>query len=113
MAYLDFDGKKIEIDDEGYIQNADDWSKELAEFMAKADGVELTDDHWALIDFMKEYFAENGQAPSIRNVAKKVASVCNLPNVRAGNKHMYVLFPKGPALMLVRYAGMSKPTGCV
>ncbi len=113
MPYLDFNGKKIETDDEGYIQNADDWSKELAEFMAKKDGLELTKEHWALIDFIKDYFAKNGQAPSIRNVAKKVAEVCNLPNVRAGNKHLYVLFPQGPALQLVRYAGLSKPTGCV
>lgn len=113
MAFLDFNGKKIEVDDEGYIQHQEDWSKELAEFMAKQDGIELKEEHWKLIDYIREYYKEYQVAPSIRALAKQTAEICNLPNVREGNKYIYVLFPEGPARQLVRYAGLSKPTGCV
>jgi len=113
MPYIEFQGKKIEVDDEGYIQHKEDWSRELAEWMAKQDGIELDEGKWKLIDWIREYFEEYGVAPPIRTLAKKVAEVYNLPNVREGNKYIYKLFPEGPARQLVRYAGLSKPTGCV
>ncbi len=113
MPYIEFQGKKIEVDDEGYVQHKEDWNKELAEFMAKEDDIELTDGHWKLIDWMREYFDEYNVAPPIKAVAKKVAEIYNLKNAREGNKYIYTLFPEGPARQLVRYAGLSKPTGCV
>jgi len=113
MPYIEFQGKKIEVDDEGYVQHKEDWSRELAEFMAREDDIELTEGHWKLIDWMREYFEEYNVAPPIKAVAKKVAEIYNLKNVREGNKYIYTLFPEGPARQLVRYAGLSKPTGCV
>ncbi len=89
MPYIEFKGKKIEVDDEGYIQHKEDWSRELAEWMAKQDGIELTEGHWKLIDWIREYFDQYGVAPPIRTLAKKVAEVYNLPNVREGNKYIY------------------------
>ena len=113
MSVIEFKGQTIEVDDEGYIQEMDRWSPELAEYLAKQDGVELTDVHWKLINWIREYFNGNQVCPPIRLVAKEVAELCNLKNHREGNKKTYELFPDGPARMLVRYAGLAKPSGCV
>ena len=113
MAFIEFKGEKLEVDDEGYIQDMSKWTPDLAEFLAKQDGVELTETHWELINWIREYFTENQVCPAVRLVAKKTADVCQLGNVKEGNKKIYELFPDGPARMLVKYAGLSKPTGCV
>jgi tRNA 2-thiouridine synthesizing protein E len=113
MAFIEFKGQKIEVDDEGYIQDLSKWSPELAEFLAEKDELKLTDVHWKLIELVRDYFKENQVAPPVRLLAKKTAELCNLKDHKEGNKRMYELFPDGPALMLVRYAGLSKPTGCV
>jgi len=113
MAFVEFKNQKIEVDDEGYIQDMEIWSRDLAEFFAKKDDLELTETHWELIDWIREYFSENQVCPAIRLVTKKIAAIYGLKNAKEGNKKLYELFPDGPARMLVRYAGLSKPAGCV
>ncbi len=111
MATLDFGGKQIEIDEDGYLVNLDDWTKELGEIMAKQDDMQLTDAHWEVINFLREYYAKYQIAPMIKILVKEIAKV--MGPEKGNTKYLYELFPDGPAKQACRYAGLPKPTGCV
>ncbi len=113
MAELDYNGKKIQTDDEGYLQNLGDWDKGLAEALAKTESVELTEKHWKLIEWIRNYFQQFQVAPAIKSLTKEVMTLENLPDKKEANKFIYELFPEGPAKQLAKIAGLPKPTGCV
>lgn len=111
MAHIEFGGKQIEVDEDGYLVNLDDWSKELGEMMAKSDGLELTVSHWEVINFLRDYYSKYQIAPMIKILVKEIAKVMG-PD-KGNTKYLYELFPDGPAKQACRYAGLPKPTGCV
>ena len=67
MPYLEFQKKQYEVDEDGYIINLDDWSKDLGEYMATKDGMTLTDAHWEVINFLRDYYAKYQIAPDDQN----------------------------------------------
>jgi tRNA 2-thiouridine synthesizing protein E len=110
MSY-EVDGQEIATDEEGYITNLADWTPELAEVIAKAEGVEMTDEHWAVVNFLRDYYEEYQIAPAVRVLIKSIKKSMG-PEV-GNNKYMYELFPYGPAKQACKIAGLPKPTGCV
>lgn len=105
MSTVELLGKKIELDDDGYLKNTSDWSEDIARELAQEEGIgELTDRHWAVINLMRKEYIENGDAPSIRRLTRE----SGVPI-----KELYDLFPKGPAKKAARIAGIPKPTGCI
>ncbi len=113
MPSFEFSGKTIETDDEGYLQTLDNWNKEIAEYLAKEEGITLTEKHWELIDWVRDYFFKFQVAPAIKSLIKEVGKLENLPDKKEANKFVYELFPEGPAKQLAKIAGLPKPTGCV
>ncbi len=111
MPQIEFQGKQIEVDEDGYLTKLDDWSKELAQFMAEKDGITLSDAHWEIINFLRDYYQKYQIAPMIKILVKEVAKVMG-PD-KGNTKYLYELFPDGPAKQACRYAGLPKPTGCV
>lgn len=111
MPFIEFQGKQIEVDEDGYLVNLSDWSKELAEYMASKDGIALTDAHWEIINFLRDYYQKYQIAPMIKILVKEVGKVMG-PD-KGNTKYLYQLFPDGPAKQACRYAGLPKPTGCV
>jgi len=111
MATLEFEGKGYEIDEEGYLLNLDDWNENLATFMAQKEKMELTEQHWEVIHFLREYYDEYQIAPMIRVLTKAIGK--KLGEEKGNNKYLYELFPEGPAKQACKYAGLPKPTGCV
>lgn len=111
MPNIEFQGKQIEVDDDGYLTKLDDWSAELAKFMAEKDGITLSDAHWEIINFLRDYYQKYQIAPMIKILVKEVAKVMG-PD-KGNTKYLYELFPDGPAKQACRYAGLPKPTGCV
>lgn len=101
----------IETDHEGYLMSRADWSRELAEQLATADNIDLTDAHWEVIDFLQEYYDNYEIAPAIRILTKQIGK--RFGKEKGNSKYLYELFPKGPAKQACRYAGLPKPTGCV
>ncbi len=98
-------GKIIELDADGHLKNLTDWNETIAHELAKEEGInELTDRHWAVINFMKKEFQQKGDAPSIRKLTKESG---------VATKELYELFPKGPAKKSTRIAGLPKPKGCI
>ena len=108
---IDFNGTSIETDHEGYLKNLQDWDAELAVQLAAADECELSEGHWEVINFLRDYYAEYEIAPAIRILAKAIGK--KLGKEKGNSRYLYELFPQGPAKQACRYAGLPKPTGCV
>ena len=108
---IEVNGTTLETDEEGYLANLSDWAPEVATAMAEIDDCELTDNHWEVINFLREYYEEYQIAPAIRVLTKAVAK--KLGKDKGNSKYLYGLFPYGPGKQACRYAGLPKPTGCV
>ena len=108
---IEANGKTYETDEEGYLANLNDWNKDLAEAMATEDKINLSEDHWEIINFLREYYEEYQVAPAVRVLTKKIGK--KLGKDKGNSKYLYELFPYGPAKQACKYAGLPKPTGCV
>lgn len=108
---IEVNGTAVETDEEGYLTNLEEWSPELAELMAQEDDLELTENHWEVINFLREYYEEYQIAPAIRVLTKQIGK--RFGKEKGNSKYLYELFPYGPAKQACRYAGLPKPTGCV
>jgi TusE/DsrC/DsvC family sulfur relay protein len=105
MATVELGGEQIEIDEDGFIQNPDKWNEGVAADLAKTENVDdLTEEHWKVVNYLREYYIEFGVAPMIRKLCKSTGFKLN---------KIYELFPSGPAKGACKVAGLPKPTGCV
>ena len=94
----------VQTDAEGYLANKDDWSEELANQLAAELGVELSDDHWTVLNAARAFDAESGSSPGLRKVSKRSETPI---------KSIYKLFPDGPAKLIAKIAGIPKPKSCL
>jgi dissimilatory sulfite reductase related protein len=105
MAIRTIAGKTVQVNDESFMTNLGEWTKEIAVELAKEEGIsELTPSHWKVIEFCRQDGAASGKAPTLRRITT-LAGV--------STKEMFALFPKGPAKKVSRIAGLGKPEGCV
>jgi len=111
MPTVDVAGKSIEVDEEGYLVNLSDWDEQVADYLAKEEKVEMTQNHWEVVNFLREYYSEYQIAPAIRVLTKAIAK--KLGPDKGNNKYLYELFPYGPAKQACKIAGLPKPTGCI
>ena len=111
MPTVNIAGKDIEVDEEGYLTNLADWNRDVAEYLAKEEKVDMTDAHWEVIDFLREYYDEYQIAPAVRVLTKAIGK--QLGPDKGNSKYLYELFPYGPAKQACKIAGLPKPTGCV
>lgn len=101
---LEFNGKTIETTPTGYLVNQEDWSKELAEYVANEEGIELTQKHWDLLEYLRdEYFNNNSNQPNTRHIVKAMSDKWG---AKLGQKDIYDLFPKDPSKQGGRIAGL-------
>ena len=105
MALFECGDVKIEVDEDGFIQEPDKWNEKVASALATTEGVEeLTENHWKVITYLREYYAKFEVAPMIRKLCKETGFPL---------KEIYEMFPSGPAKGACKVAGLAKPTGCV
>ena len=105
MPFIELSGQQFEVDEDGFIQQPDKWSEEVAKALAKTEGIEgLTDEHWKVINYLRSYYLKFQVAPPIRMLCKETGFKV---------KYIYQLFPTGPAKGACKLAGLPKPTGCV
>lgn len=101
---IDYEGQAIETTGTGYLVNAEDWSEGLARFMAAADGLELTDAHWEVINYLRdEYFNNNQTQPNTRIIVKAISDKWGR---EVDQKELYDLFPGDPSKQAGRIAGL-------
>ena len=95
----------VDVDAEGFLTDPHQWNKQIAEQIARENGIqELNDRHWLVVNFMRDRFLTTGMAPSIRSLGKE----SGVPI-----KELYQLFPKGPAKLAAKIGGIPKPKGCI
>ena len=105
MTTVTLAGSTVEVDSEGFLLDAEQWNEQIAQEIARANGIEqLTDRHWQVINFMRKAYLQTGSAPSIRSLGK----ISGVPI-----KELYELFPKGPAKLAAKIGGIPKPRGCI
>ena len=105
MAVVEFKGKKFDIDEDGFLQDYNQWSQEWVEYVKDQEGIkELSDEHNKVIEFLRDYYEKNGIAPMVRILSKVTGFKL---------KKIYELFPSGPGKGACKMAGLPKPTGCV
>jgi dissimilatory sulfite reductase related protein len=105
MSELLVGSQTLELDEDGFLMEPELWNEEVAKALALTEEVfELTEEHWKVINYLREYFEENNVAPMIRKVVKDTGFDL---------KKIYELFPSGPAKGACKIAGLPKPTGCV
>ena len=108
---LEVNGKSLETDEEGYLVNLADWSEDAAGLLAKEEGIEMSENHWEVVNFLREYYDEYQIAPAVRVLTKAIGK--KLGPEKGNSKYLYELFPYGPAKQACKIAGLPKPTGCI
>jgi dissimilatory sulfite reductase related protein len=111
MPMINVAGKDVEVDEEGYLVNLTEWTPEIGTFLAGQDQLELTEAHWEIITFLREYYEEYQIAPAVRVLTKAVGK--KMGKDKGTSKYLYELFPYGPGKQACRFAGLPKPTGCI
>ena len=110
MAY-EVNGRSFESDEEGFLVDIASWNEELANLIAKDEEIDMTEEHWEVVNFLRDYYNEYQIAPAVRVLIKAVKKKMGAD--KGSNKYMYELFPYGPAKQACKIAGLPKPTGCV
>ncbi len=105
MSYT-VNGEELQTDDQGYLLEPN-YSREIVELIAQAEGLTLTDDHWKVVEYLRDEYREHGHTPNFRNMLKGLAEV--LPG--CDSKSLYDLFPTGPAKQGAKVAGLPQPLG--
>jgi tRNA 2-thiouridine synthesizing protein E len=106
MGYM-VNGVELETDKEGYLLEPD-YSEEVVQVIAAAEGITLTDDHWKVVGYLRDEYREHGHTPNFRNMLKGLAEEV-MPG--CDSKALYDLFPTGPAKQGAKVAGLPQPLG--
>ena len=105
MSYVEISGKQVEVDEDGFITDPELWNDDIVRAFAHLEGVdELTENHWKVINYLRDYWKKFGIAPMIRKRCTETGFTL---------KQIYEMFPSGPAKGACKLAGLPKPTGCV
>ena len=105
MASKVIAGKEVQVNDEGFMTNPAEWTKEIAVELAKEEGIpELTELHWKVIEFCRANAESTGAVPTLRTITTGSG---------VSTKDVFALFPKGPAKKVAKISGLGKPEGCV
>jgi len=106
MPEIETKGKKIRVNEESFLVNPEEWDEDIADLLAKEEeGIDaLTEDHWAVINYIRGYYLEKSLAPMVRKICKTTGFQL---------KYIFELFPSGPAKGACKLAGLPKPDGCV
>ncbi len=107
---LDVNGHPVLTDSEGYIQNLDEWSEDFALALAAQEGLTLTDEHWEVIHYLRDYYQEHGVQAQVRTMIKHFQTAWG-PE-RGNNRYLHDIFPRGgPQKQGNRLAGLLRTKG--
>jgi tRNA 2-thiouridine synthesizing protein E len=104
---LEVEGNTLAVDGEGYLIDPAQWNEQVAEELARREHIVLSEEHWAVIRFMREYYEQRHIAPDARHVMKHLAQFKGAG--KAGRNDLFVLFPYGYVKQACKIAGMRRP----
>lgn len=108
---MQFEGRIIETDAQGYLMRSADWSETLALLLAEQENIQLTDAHWEVVRFVRSFYLKFNTSPAIRMLVKAMAQ--KYGEEKGNSRYLYHLFPKGPAKQATKIAGLPKPVKCI
>lgn len=108
---LEFEGQVIDTDAQGYLKNSVDWHEGLAPLLAAQEEIVLTEAHWEVVRFVRDFYQEFNTSPAIRMLVKAMAQ--KYGEEKGNSRYLYRLFPKGPAKQATKIAGLPKPVKCI
>ncbi|WP_068546343.1 TusE/DsrC/DsvC family sulfur relay protein [Thalassotalea crassostreae] len=108
---INFEDRNIVTDKQGYLTNVDDWSEALAPIIAAQENIELTENHWQVVMFVRNFYLTYKTSPAIRALTKALKA--EYGEEKANSRYLYRLFPKGPAKQATKIAGLPKPARCI
>lgn len=111
IPQFEFEGKPVRLHSTGNLENQADWNERMAQALAQREGIELTDEHWVVINFLRKFYFQYGITPMVKVLIKHMSDELGPP--LANKEHMYELFPGGPARQGSRIAGLPSPQGCI
>ncbi|MBT0726916.1 sulfurtransferase TusE [Rosenbergiella australiborealis] len=106
-----FDNKEIETDSDGYLMQSGDWNEALAKCIAQQEQITLTPEHWEVVHFVRDFYAEFNTSPAIRMLVKAMAK--KFGEEKGNSRYLFRLFPEGPAKQATKIAGLPKPAKCL
>ncbi|MGS0535808.1 TusE/DsrC/DsvC family sulfur relay protein [Pseudoalteromonas sp. SaAl2] len=108
---LEFNQQHIETDKQGYLLDHQLWTPALAPILAEQENIILSEQHWEVINFVRDFYLEYNTSPAIRMLVKAMAKA--LGEDKGNSIYLYKLFPKGPAKQATKIAGLPKPARCI
>ncbi len=108
ISSVEIGGHKVLLDEAGYLIDPDDWSCVVAKWLAEQEGIELNEDHWTVLRFMREYLETHGIAADARFVFRHL-SECHTESSKAARRRFFQLFPYGYTRQACRISGMRQP----
>ncbi len=106
-----FNDKTIKTDVNGFLQHLEDWNEELACFIAEKEQINLTDEHWLIINFIRDFYQEFNTSPAIRMLVKSLKITYG--EEKGNSRYLQKLFPPQPALIACKIAGLPRPAKCL
>lgn len=107
---IEFEGREYPTDAQGFLLDRLSWSAELGTLMAALEGVTLTDEHWEIIHYFREYYEDYNIPPPMRIVIRVFRKAFGEEN--ANSRYLHSLFPEGPTKSASKFAGLPKPKNC-
>ncbi|AEX51497.1 sulfurtransferase TusE [Rahnella aquatilis] len=108
---LEFEGQVIETDAQGYLKDSQAWQEGMAPLLAAEEGIVLTEAHWEVVRFVREFYLEFNTSPAVRMLVKAMAQ--KYGEEKGNSRYLFRLFPKGPAKQATKIAGLPKPVKCL
>ncbi|WP_341963511.1 TusE/DsrC/DsvC family sulfur relay protein [Pseudomonas sp. RC10] len=111
MKQLIVNGRTLPLDKDGYLEDLNDWSREVAEALALEEDIVLTPEHWEILELLRAFYAEYQLSPATRPLVKYTAQ--KLGAEKGNSLHLNRLFNGTPAKLAAKLAGLPKPTNCL
>lgn len=111
MSNITVAGKQIELDPEGYLRELSDWNSDVAEYIAQQEGIELTAEHWEILEVLRNFYQQFEMSPAMRPLVKAVTQ--SLGPDKGKSIYLMSLFPGSPPKLASKIAGLPKPTNCL
>ena len=108
---IEYNNQLLETDKEGYLTDFSVWNEDIAKLIADADNIELSDEHWQVVNFVRQFYLQYKTSPAIRALIKALKQ--EFGEEKANSRYLYRLFPKGPAKQATKIAGLPKPARCI
>ena len=106
-----FNGQQYPTDNQGYLLDSSQWNENLAIEIAKLETIELSEEHWQVVFFVREFYLEFNTSPAIRALVKAMQKKYGVDLINS--RYLYRLFPEGPAKQATKIAGLPKPARCI